>query len=168
MAGVLTFKQFIGGADNLILRQGFPSDSTNLIYNYGQDITSWLFEADYQTLVVDTITYDRFTGEPSFTNSKVIGSFAKAEITDPALAPAITNAASGLARVTLPAGMYTGPLVPDARKNVPITVVGVTWTTDDTPTQTNTHRWAIVQSWEPDVVVGDPTTDAGYTAFNLT
>jgi hypothetical protein len=64
--------------------------------------------------------------------------------------------------------MYTGPLVPDARKNVPITVVGVTWTTDDTPTQTNTHRWAIVQSWEPDVVVGDPTTDAGYTAFNLT
>ena len=167
MAGVLTFKQFIGGADQLILRQGFPSDRTNLIYNYDQDITSWTFEADYQTLVVDTITYDRFTGEPSFTNSKVIGSFAKAEITG-GDAPAITNAASGLARVTLPAGMYTGPLVPDARKNVPITVVGVTWTTNDTPTQTNTHRWAIVQSWEPDVVVGDPTTDAGYTAFNLT
>ena len=167
MAGVLTFKQFIGGADNLILRQGFPSDRTNLIYNYDQDITSWVFSADYQTLVVDTITYDRFTGEPSFTNSKVIGSFAKAEITG-GDAPSITNAASGLVRVTLPDGMYTGPLVPDARKNVPITVVGVTWTTDDTPTQTNTHRWAIVQSWEPDVVVGDPTLDPGYTAFNLT
>ena len=169
MAGVLTFKQFIGGADNLILRQGFPSDSTNLIYNFGQDITSWTFAADQQTLVVDTITYDRFTGEPSFTNSKVIGSFAKAEITG-ANAPAITNASSGLARVTLPAGMYTGPLVPDARKNVPITVVGVTWTTYEAsgPDQTNTHRWAIVQSWEPDVTVGDPTTDGGYTAFNLT
>lgn len=167
MAGVLTFKQFIGGADNLILRQGFPSDQTNLVYNYAQDITSWTFAADYQTLVVDSITYDRFTGEPSFTNSKVIGSFAKAEITGGA-APAITNASSGLARVTLPGGMYTGPLVPDARKNVPITVVGVTWQTDDTPAQQNTQRWAIVQSWEPDVVVGDPTTDAGYTAFNLT
>jgi len=166
MAGVLTFKQFIGGADNIILAQKFPSDSTNLIYNYDQDITNWTFAADYQTLVVDTITYDRFTGEPSFTNSKVIGSFAQNNV-PVADAPAITDAATGLVRVTLPAGMYTGPLVPDARKNVPITVVGVTWTTDDTPAQINTHRWAIVQSWEPDVVVGDPTLDAGYTAFNL-
>ena len=170
MAGVLTFKQFIGGADNLILRQGFPSDQTNLIYNYDQDITDWVFAADYQTIVVDTITYNRLTGEPSFTDSKVIGSFAKAEITG-GDAPSITDATNGLARVTLPDGMYTGPLVPDARKNVPITVVGVTWTTSEaagTPNQTNTHRWAIVQSWEPDVTIGDPTLDAGYTAFNLT
>lgn len=166
MAGVLTFKQFIGGADQLILKQDFPSSSVNLVYNYDQDITSWTFEADHQTIVVDTLTYDRYTGEPSFTNSKVIGSFAKAEITG-GDAPAITNASSGLARVTLPANMYTGPIVPDARKNVPITVVGVTWTTADTPAQKQTHRWAIVQSWEPDVTIGDPTTDAGYTAFTL-
>ena len=167
MAGVLTFKQFIGGADQLVLQQNFPSSSTNLVYNFAQDVTNWTFASDYQTIVVDTITYDRYTGEPSFTNSKVIGSFAKAEITDPALVPAITNAASGLVRVTLPAGMYTGPIVPDARKNVPITVVGFTWTTNDTPAQVQTHRWAIVQSWEPDVTIGDPTTDPGYTAFTL-
>jgi hypothetical protein len=164
MAGILTFKQFIGGADQIILQQNFPSSSTNLVYNFNQDITSWTFSADYQTIVVDTLTYDRYTGEPSFTNSKVIGSFASATMPD---APTVTNATSGLVRVTLSNDMYTGPIVPDARKNVPITVAGFTWTTDDTPTQVQTHRWAIVQSWEPGVTIGDPTTDAGYTAFTL-
>jgi hypothetical protein len=166
MAGVLTFAQFVGGADQLVLKQDFPSSQTSLIYNFNQDISGWTFEADYQVIVVDSLAYDRYTSEPNFANSTVIGSFAKAEITGDT-APTVVDAPSGTVKYTIPSGMYTGPIIPDARQNVPIAVLGFTWTTDDTPTQTQTHRWAVVQSYEPDVTIGDPTTDAGYTALSL-
>lgn len=162
--GVLTFAQFVGGADQLVLKQDFPSSQSSLIYNYNQDISGWTFEADYQVIVVDSVAYDRYTGEPNFANSTVIGSFPKEEISGPT-APVVQDAATGLVKFTIPSGMYTGPLYPDARKNVPIAVLGFTWTTDDTPTQTATHRWAVVQSYEPDVTIGDPTTDPNYTAL---
>ena len=164
MAGVLTFAQFVGGADQLILKQDFPSSQSSLIYNYNQDITGWTFEADYQVIVVDSVAYDRYTGEPNFANSTVIGSFPKAEITGPT-APSVVDAASGTVKFTIPADMYTGALFPDARRNVPIAVLGFTWTTADSPTQTQTHRWAVVQSYEPDVTIGDPTLEADYTAL---
>ena len=164
MAGVLTFAQFVGGADQLILKQDFPSSQSSLIYNYNQDISGWTFEADYQVIVVDSVAYDRYTGEPNFANSTVIGSFPKAEITGPT-APSVVDAASGTVKFTIPADMYTGALFPDARRNVPIAVLGFTWTTADSPTQTATHRWAVVQSYEPDVTIGDPTLEADYTAL---
>ena len=63
--------------------------------------------------------------------------------------------------------MYAGPIIPDARQNVPITVVAVTWTDNQTPANINTHRWALIQSWEPDVAVGDPTLAVGYTALTV-
>ena len=166
MAGVLTFAQFVGGADQLVLKQDFPSSQTSLIYNFNQDISGWTFEADYQVIVVDSLAYDRYTSEPNFANSSVIGSFAKAEITG-ATAPAVVDAALGTVKFTIPSGMYTGPIIPDARKNVPIAVLGFTWTTEDTPAQTQTHRWAVIQNYEPDVTIGDPTTDAGYTALSV-
>jgi hypothetical protein len=162
--GVLSFKQFIGGADQLILKQDFPSSQSSLIYNYEQDISGWTFSADFQTIVVDSLAYDRYTGDPNFANSTVIGSFPKQEITGPT-APAVIDAASGTVKFTIPADMYTGPIIPDARKNVPICVLGFTWTTSDSPTQTQTHRWAVVQSYEPDVELGDPTLEADYTAL---
>ena len=166
MAGILNFQQYIGGPDSIKCEQIFPSSQRTLIYNYGQDITGWTFAADYQTIVVDTVAFNRNTNQPNFSNSNVIGSFAKAEISGNT-APTVIDAALGTVRVTLPAGMYTGPIVPDARANVPITVVSITWTDDSTPAQINSHRWALVQCWEPDVTVGDPTDDAGYTALTL-
>ena len=166
MAGILTFAQFVGGADQLVLKQDFPSSRKSLVYNFAQDVTSWTFTADYQVIVVDTITYNTYTGEPNFTNSKVIGSFPKVEVTGGA-APAVTSAASGLVRYTLPDGMYTGPLVPDARKNVVIVIVSNSWQTNDTPAQFSSHRFAIIQSYEPDVTIGDPTTDSNFTAFSI-
>lgn len=166
MAGVLTFAQFVGGADQLVLKQDFPSSQNSLIYNFEQNISGWTFEADYQVIVVDSLAYDRYTSEPNFANSTVIGSFAKQEITG-GNAPVVIDAATGTVKFTIPANMYTGPLIPDARKNVPIAVLGFTWTTADTPTQTATHRWAVIQNWEPDVVIGDPTTDLGYTALTV-
>jgi hypothetical protein len=63
--------------------------------------------------------------------------------------------------------LYTGAIIPDARKNVPITIVGVSWTTATTPTQTNTHRWAFIQCYEPDVDIGNPILSAGFTALTI-
>lgn len=159
--GVLTFDQYIGGPDQVIVEQAFPSTQRSVVYNYDRDITGWTFTADYQTIVVDTIAFNRYTGAPNFANSSVIGSFAKVDITG-SLVPDIINALTGTVKVTFPAQMYTGPIIPDARKNVPIVIFGVTWNIFATPTQTLTNRWAFIQCYEPDVTIGDPTLDAGY------
>jgi len=166
MAGVLNFQQYIGGPDQIKIEQIFPSNQKTFLYNFNQDITGWTFAVDYQTLVVDAVTFNRNTGQPNFTDSRVIGSFAKVEVTGDS-APDVVDASAGTVKVYIPAGMYTGPIIPDARQNVPITVVGITWTDDSTPAQINTHRWAFIQCWEPDVTVGDPTLAVGYTAITL-
>lgn len=172
MAGILTFQNYIGGPDSVQVEQIFPSNQKSLIYTFKDadgdplDITGWTFSADYQTIVVDQIQFSRATGAPNFANSAVIGSFAKVEVTGP-LAPAIMNPTAGTVKVTFPANMYTGNILPDARQNVPITVFAVTWTDTTTPPQTNTNRFALIQSYEPDVPIGDPTLSAGYTAITL-
>lgn len=166
MPGVLSFDQYIGGADQVKVEQVFPKNQKTLIYDFNQDITGWTFELDQQTLVVDTVTFQRSTGQPNFTDSTVIGYFPKAEISGNTYVT-VTDAVNGLVNVTFPSNMYTGPIIPDARKNVPITVVALTWTDAQTPAQVNTHRWALVQCWEPDVTPGDPTTSTNplYTAL---
>lgn len=166
MAGVLNFQQYIGGPDQIKIEQIFPSNQKTFLYNFDQDITGWTFAVDHQTLVVDTVTFNRNTGQPNFSESKVIGSFPKVELSGDN-APDVVDASAGTVKVYIPAGMYTGAIIPDARQNVPITVVGVTWTDASTPAQINTHRWAFIQSWEPDVAVGDPTEEATYTALTL-
>lgn len=166
MAGVLDFQQYIGGADQIKIEQVFPSNQRTLRYNFGVNITGWTFVADYQTIVVDQISFNRYTGQPNFSNSRVIGSFAKVELTGDN-APVIVSGAGGTADLRMPSGMYTGPIVPDARANVPITIVALTWTTADAYPTTITHRWALIQCWEPDVTVGDPTLAAGYTALQV-
>lgn len=167
MAGILTFQQFIGGPDQVKVEAIFPSTQKTLQYNFGQDITGWTFEVDNQTLVVDTLGYDRYTSEPNFANSKIIGSFPKAEVS--AGNVNITNATAGLVNITIPGNMYAGPILPDARKNVPITVVGITWKTAGALNNINTHRWVYIQNWEPDCPVGDPTasTNPVYTAVGV-
>lgn len=164
MAGVLDFQQYLGGADQIKIEQIFPSNQKTLVYNFGQDITDWTFTADYQTIVVDSVAFNRNSGQPNFSNSTVIGTFDKVDITG-GFVPAVIDTANGIVKVYIPAGMYTGPIIPDARQNVPITIFALTWTDASTPVQINTHRWAFIQSWEPDVAPGDPTLDAGYTAL---
>lgn len=172
MAGILDFQQFVGGDNIIQLISASPSEKNNRIYTVADadgepvDITDWELEADFQTIIVDTLAYNRHTGEPNFANSTVVGTFAKEEITGDD-APAIVSASAGTMRVTFPADMYTGPIIPDARQNVPIVVVGFTFTNADTPTAIENHKWGIIQSWEPDVEVGDPTLDAGYTALTV-
>lgn len=176
MPGVLNFQQYVGGPDSVQVENIFPSNQKSLIYTFTDDagdpvdLTGWTFSADYQTIVVDTISFNRTTNKPNFADSTVIGSFAKVEVSSlggGAYVPTVYDAANGKVKVHLPAGMYSGPIIPDARQNVPITVFSLTWTDDSTPAQIQSHRWALVQCWEPDVVIGDPTDDAGYTALTL-
>ena len=161
MAGVLNFANYIGGADNVQIEQVFPSTQRTMTYNFGQDITGWNFHLDQQTIVVDTVAFDRNTGEPNFASSTVVGVFTSTNIST-ATNVNVINESSGTVAITFPGGLYSGPVLPDARKNVPITVVGVTWQTGDLLSQVNTHRWAFIQSWEPGVPAGDPTLASGY------
>jgi hypothetical protein len=141
-----------------------PSTQRTFRYDYGANISSYTFEADMQTIVVDTLAYDTATGDPNFTTSAVLGSFANAEISNVNIVT--TSASSGLIDFTIPAQRYTGNVIPDARTNVPITVVSFKWTdTSVTPNTTEGHRWAILERYEPDVVIGDPTLDSGFTAI---
>jgi hypothetical protein len=161
MAGILT----IGGPDTVKIEQIFPSTQKTYLYNFNANIAGWSISADYQTLVVDTITFDR-SGNPSFDNSQVIGFFPKANISG-AFTPTVTNAATGEVKVYIPGGMYQGNVIPDARQDIPVTVVGITWADNSSPPQINTHRWAFIQNWEPGVPVGDPKDYTGYQSVVL-
>lgn len=166
MAGVLSFSDYLGGPDNIQVEQIFPSTKRTYNYNFNTDITGWTWAVDYQTLVVNPVTYDR-NGVPNFSASQVIGFFPKVDVTTDSSVINVVNAALGTVNITIPAGMYSGALIPDARKNVPITIVGITWTTADTPTQVNSHRWAFIQCYEPDVAIGNPILENDYTALTI-
>lgn len=166
MAGVLNFSNYIGGADNLQIEQTFPSNQRTVAYNFGQNITGWNFHLDYQTIVADAVSFDRTTGEPNFSNSKIIGSFPSGVITTATYVNVI-DATSGIVSFTFPKNLYTGPILPDARSHNPITIVGITWTDTATPTNSDTHRWAFIQSWEPGVNPGDPVLDNTYVPITV-
>lgn len=165
MAGVLTLAQWLGGPDDVIVESVFPSTQKTYAYNFAQSVSGWTFHLDYQTVVVDAIAYTR-DGEPNFADSKVIGSFASA-VASTATYINVVSTASGLVNITHPGQSYTGPILPDARQNVPLLVMSLTWTDSQTPPQKNTHRIGKILAWEPGVTVGDPTLAAGYTATTL-
>jgi len=166
MSGVLSFADYLGGPDNIQVEQIFPSTKRTYAYNFNTDITGWTFALDAQTLVVNPVTYDR-NGVPNFSTSLVIGSFALQNLAVDSTTINIVSAVAGTVNITIPGGLYSGPIIPDARKNVPITIVGVSWTTATTPTQVNSHRWAFIQCYEPDVTIGNPILDAGFTALTI-
>ena len=158
---VLDFKSYLGGADNVQIKEDFPSSATTYRYDYDGNISNYAFELSSQTIVVDTLAYDRNTGEPNFANANVVGYFANTEID--AANINVVDASAGTVDITIPAQLYTGNIVPDARANVPINVVSVKWTDSGlTPTNTQSHRWAIIQRWEPDVTPGNPRDEAGF------
>lgn len=161
---LLDFKSYIGGADNVQMVEMFPSTQKTYNYDFGGNVASYTFEADYQTIVVDTLTYDRVTGDPNFTESTVVGYFANAEIGSGNIVT--SDASNGIITLTIPSQRYTGNIIPDARANVPITVVSFKWTdTGATPTTTESHRWAIIERYEPDVTPGNPRDEAGFTSL---
>lgn len=167
MAGrLLDFKNYIGGADNVQVIEMFPSTQKLFTYDYGVDVSSYTFEADYQTVVVDTLTYDRVTGKPNFADSTVVGYFANAEVSNSFINT--SSASTGEIVLTIPAQRYTGPITPDARNNIAITVLAFKWTDNTfTPATTDSHRWAIIERYEPDVSPGNPRLDANFVPLGV-
>ena len=166
MAGVLTLGQWLGGPDNVKVESTFPSSSRTYTYNFAQDITNWSFKLDAQTVIVNAIAYDR-TGEPNFANSEVIGFFTYTVVSTSSYI-AVVNASAGIVNVTHPPNLYTAGVIPDARANIPLQVMGLTWTTPpsgSTPAQINSHRIAKILAWEPQVPPTDPTLDPGFTSI---
>jgi len=155
---LLTIDQYLRGADQVQMIEMFPSTQKTFTYDYGANVSTYSFKLDYQTIVVDTLAYDRATGDPNFTDSNVIGYFANVTTAGNSFINT-SQAGTGIVNITIPADRYTGNITPDARTNVAITVASVEWTTADSPPQVDLHRWAIVERWEPEVTPGDPTLE---------
>ena len=155
---LLDFKSYIGGVDNVQVIELFPSNQKSYTYSFGgNNISGYSWKLDWQSVLLDTVTYDRTTGNPNFADTTVTGYFDNlTTITEPNANIDTTNAATGTVVITIPDDRYTGQLLPNARSNVVMTVFSVEWTTDDTPPQTELHRWAILERWEPEVTPGDP------------
>jgi len=169
MAGrLLSFKDYLGGADNVQVLEMFPRNQKSFQYNFGgDDVSGYTFTADYQTLVVDTVTYDRVTGDVNFADSSITGYFGTATTINPATYIDTSGAGTGLVRFTIPENRYTGPITPNARNNVVLTVVSFQWETDETPPQKDMHRWAIIERWEPGVSPGDPTLQSTFVKLGV-
>lgn len=160
---LLDFKSYVGGADNVVVEDIFPSSAKTSTYDYGTDVTNYNFSAKQQTIVADVVSYDRNTGLPNFTDTKIIGFFGNGSGTAIDSANIINNGVAGTVSFTIPADLYTGPIIPSARTNVPMTIVTFTWTdTNVTPNTTESHRWCLMQRWESSVSPADPTLDSAY------
>jgi len=169
MAGrVLSFKDYIGGADNVQVIEMLPDQSKRFTYNYGSDVSNYTFEVDYQTVVLDTVTYDRITGDPNFTDTTVVGYLGNTSTTvNVSTYVSNTSASSGLIDFTIPPNRYTGYIYPDARANVVMTIMEFAWTdTATSPNTTDSHRWAILERYSPDVVAGNPRSANNSVYFN--
>ena len=163
---LLSFSQFLGGADNVKVEDRFPDDQQTFTYNYGADVSGYTFTADFQNLLLNTVTYDRTTGNPNFTDTSVTGYFgAAANISSSFISN--TSAASGEVKFTIPSGLYTGNVIPDARSNVVATVVSFQWQTNDTPVQKDRHRWVFLNRYDPAIgrVPKDPSNEPNFIAI---
>jgi hypothetical protein len=171
---LLTFSQYLGGADNVKIIEMFPSTSKTFKYTFGTDISNWNFESSYQSLLLDKVTYDRNTGEPNFTDTNILGYWNQ---------PPGFGGASDIIRAqgsnpdgevffNIAPDRYTGQLFPNARENVVITVVGLTWRMNSPepgvdPT-TESHRWGIIERYLPgDHIPGDPALDPGFIPYGV-
>jgi len=164
---LLDFSQYIGGSDNVQVINLFPRSQKTFTYDFGEDVSLWTFTADQQSLVIDNIAYDRATGLPNFSESTITGYMNTVTSIDPATFISNTNAALGQIDFTIPDDRYTGQLLPNARKSPVMTVVSFEWQSDATPPVKDSHRWAIIETWEPGVTVGDPTVSANYVPIGV-
>jgi hypothetical protein len=164
---LLDFSQYIGGSDNVQVINLFPRSQKTFTYEFNTDVTGWTFTADKQSLVLDNIAYDRATGLPNFSDSTITGYMNTATSIDPATYINETNQDVGVIYFTIPSDRYTGPLLPNARKSPVMTVVSFEWANEATPPVKESHRWAIIETWEPGVTVGDPTVSVDYIPIGV-
>lgn len=162
MGRLLDFSQYLGGPDDVEVIEMFPRQQKKFQYNFGSNVSAYTFTADKQTIVLDTVSYDRDTGNINFTDTNVIGYFDNTANIAAATYIDKTQAGTGIVTFTIPEQRYTGTILPNARENVVMTVVAFEWADASTPPRKELHRWAIVERWEPGVTIGDPTLDSSF------
>jgi hypothetical protein len=162
MGRLLDFSQYLGGPDDVEVIEMFPRQQKKFQYNFGANVSTYTFSADKQTLVLDTVSYDRDTGNINFTDTNVIGYFDNTANISAATYIDKTQANTGIVTFTIPENRYTGTILPNARENVVLSVIGFEWQDATTPPRKELHRWAIVERWEPGVTIGDPTLDSSF------
>ena len=154
MAGrLLSFKEYIGGADNVQVIELFPRSQKTFTYDFNADVSGYTFTADYQSLVIDSVTYDRTTGNVNLADSNIVGYFTNTSNVSASFLNN-TSASAGEVKLTIPQNRYQGNIIPNARANVVCTVLSFQWETDDTPAQYDSHRWAILERYEPEAGTG--------------
>ena len=148
---LLSFKEYLGGANNVQVLEVFPRTQKTYNYDFGIDVSGYTFTADYQSILLDTVTYDRVTGDPNLADTTVAGYFLNtANVSGSYIDTALASA--GTVKLTIPANRYTGNIIPNARTDVVATVVSFQWETDDTPNpQHDMHRWVLFERWDPQV-----------------
>ena len=172
---LLTFSQYLGGADNVKVIEMFPTTSKTFKYQFGTSVTGWKFTSSYQSLLLDKVTYDRNTGEPNFTDTNILGYWPEradlgGDNTDGGIT--IPNVNQGDVYFNIKPDRYTGQLFPNARENVVMTVVGLTWDMGDldvsTQGTTESHRWGIIERYLPssELIPGDPALDQMFIPYN--
>lgn len=168
MARLLDYADFVGGPDVITIEM-FPRNQRKFTYNFNLNISGYVFSADYQSIVIDNVTYDRASGDPNFADSKVIGTFANVYQVSPSYI-SVTNATTGVVEFTIPEQRYTGQIIPNAREKVVATVVTFQWNESNVATAVKeAHRFLVLERYEPGVTPGDPTLEAvangGYVAL---
>lgn len=155
---LLDFADYIGGPDTIVIEM-FPRMQKKYTYNFGSNVSSYVFSADYQSIVLDTVTYDRVTGDPNFTDTTVIGYFANVGTVANTFIDT-SSAGTGVINFTIPSNRYVGKVKPNARTNVVGTVITFEWQNSSANTAVkDAHRFLILERWEPGVKPGDPTTE---------
>lgn len=164
---ILSFSQYLGGGSNVKIEERFPNDQKTFTYNFANaDVSGYTFTADYQNILLSTVTYDRTTGDPNFTDTTVTGYFgAAANIAGSNINT--TNANTGIVLFTIPSDLYEGNVIPDARANVVATVVSFQWQTNSVPPQKDRHRWVLLNRFDPMIgkVPKDPSNEPNFTAI---
>lgn len=155
---LLDFADYIGGPDTIVIEM-FPRMQRKYTYNFGANVSAYQFSADYQSIVLSSVTYDRVTGDPNFTDTTILGYFANVGTVGSAY---ISNASAstGVIEFTIPENRYTGKIVPNARDKVVATCVTFQWSQSTANTAIkDAHRFLVLERWEPGVTPGDPTTE---------
>ena len=161
---LLDFSQYIGSPDTQVIEL-FPRSQKTFTYNFNTNITGYVFSSDYQTIVVDQMSYDRDTGNPNFTESTVVGYFANVGIVSNSYI-SVSNATVGTVSLTIPENRYTGNITPNARTNVAITVLSFQWDSSTAATaRKDLHRWAIIERFDPRTGgrIGNPRDETNVT-----
>jgi hypothetical protein len=164
---LLDFADYIGGPDTIVLEM-FPRMQRKYTYNFNANISAYQFSADYQSLVLSEVTYDRVTGDPNFSTTSILGSFPTVSNVSNTLIT-VTNATTGTVELTIPENRYTGNIIPDARTNVVGTVLTFQWATSSASTAAkDAHRFLILERYEPQVPIGDPTLSPSFIPLVIT